>query len=92
MVCRSCNPGRPGVSIKTIQEKPDGLLITDIGRLYPVYVKEIVKETQIEDLQNIVLDSKTNELKLSIAGRRHSQGGGVWRIHRRGKAAIPDLP
>ena len=65
-------------SIKKIHEKPESLLITDVGRLYPTHVKEIVKENQVEDLQKIINDSREKHLKVSIAGSQHSQGGHTY--------------
>lgn len=62
-------------SIKTIQEKPDGLLINDVTHIYPTYVKEIVKENQTQLLVEAITDAKRNGLKVSIAGKQHSQGG-----------------
>lgn len=62
-------------SIKTIQEKPDGLLINDVTHIYPTYVKEIVKENQTQSLVEAINDAKRDGLKVSIAGKQHSQGG-----------------
>jgi len=63
------------LSVQTIQEKPDGLLINDVTHIYPTYVKEIVKENQTQSLVEAINDAKHNRLKVSIAGKQHSQGG-----------------
>ena len=62
-------------SIKQNQENQEKVLINDAGRLYPTYVKEIVKENQVEGIQEVVKQAREENLKVSIAGRRHSQGG-----------------
>jgi decaprenylphospho-beta-D-ribofuranose 2-oxidase len=59
---------------KTI-EQPDGLLIHDVSRLNPTYVKEIVKHEEIIGLQESLSDARNKNLKVSIAGRKHSMGG-----------------
>ena len=65
-------------SIKKIQDKPESLLITDVGRLYPTHVKEIVKENKVEDLQKIIGYAREKGIKISIAGSQHSQGGHTY--------------
>jgi len=62
-------------SINQNRENKDKVLITDAGRIYPTYVKEIVKENQIEGIQEVINQARKENLKVSIAGRRHSEGG-----------------
>jgi len=65
-------------SVEMSTNKPDGLLINDVARLYPTYVSEIVKGKEIESLQNAIQKAKQNGLKVSIAGSQHSQGGHTY--------------
>lgn len=65
-------------SVKTIQEKPESLLINDVTYIYPTYVKEIVKENQTQLLVETINDAKSDGLNVSIAGRQHSQGGHTY--------------
>jgi len=53
----------------------DELLIHDVGRLFPAHVKEIVQGEEEQALIDAVLMAKKKDLKISIAGSKHSQGG-----------------
>ena len=53
----------------------DELLIHDVSRLFPAHVKEIVQGQEEEALVTAVKMAKEKDLKISIAGSRHSQGG-----------------
>jgi decaprenylphospho-beta-D-ribofuranose 2-oxidase len=53
----------------------DELLISDVSRLFPVQVQEIIHSDQESGLINAVVKAAENNLKISIAGARHSQGG-----------------
>ena len=50
-------------------------LINDVSRLNPTYVKEIVRVKDVDQLRKLVLNARKNNLKISIAGKKHSQGG-----------------
>jgi len=56
-------------------EKSDSLLINDVGRLNPTYVKEIVQNREVQSLQETLARARENSLNVSIAGKRHSMGG-----------------
>ncbi len=53
----------------------DALLINDVSRLNPTHVKAIVKNEEIRGLQEVLSEARSNDLKVSIAGKRHSMGG-----------------
>tara|TARA_Y100000590_G_scaffold216680_1_gene245438 strand:+ start:2990 stop:4462 length:1473 start_codon:yes stop_codon:yes gene_type:complete len=52
-----------------------GVLVNDISRMNPTYVKEIVSADSIEKIQNVVKRANKENLKVSMSGTRHSQGG-----------------
>lgn len=52
-----------------------GLLINDVSRLNPTYVKEIVKNNETEGLIETLSRAREENLNVSIAGKRHSMGG-----------------
>jgi decaprenylphospho-beta-D-ribofuranose 2-oxidase len=56
----------------------DSSFFADIARLYPTQVREIKKETKVEDLIAVLADAKDKGLKISIAGSQHSQGGHTY--------------
>jgi FAD/FMN-containing dehydrogenase len=62
-------------SLNKVQDKSEDLLIKDVANIYPSYVKEIVKGNQTQFLVEAIIDAKREELKVSIAGKQHSQGG-----------------
>ncbi|MCZ2259074.1 FAD-binding oxidoreductase [Sporosarcina sp. G11-34] len=47
----------------------------DVSRLFPAYVKEIVQGREEEALIAAVKIARDKDLKISIAGSKHSQGG-----------------
>ncbi|WP_078382744.1 FAD-binding oxidoreductase [Sutcliffiella halmapala] len=53
----------------------DDLLIQDVSRLNPVKVQKIIQGEVEEGLQQAVREAGEKNLKISIAGTRHSQGG-----------------
>ena len=53
----------------------DELLIHDVSRLFPAHVKEIVQGQEEEALIAAVKIARDKDLKISIAGSKHSQGG-----------------
>ena len=53
----------------------DELLIHDVSRLFPVHVKEVVQGQEEEALVEAIRTAKEKDLKISVAGSRHSQGG-----------------
>ncbi len=50
----------------------------DVGRLYPTQVKEVIDAREVAAIQAAVQRAATEKLKISISGRRHSQGGHVF--------------
>ncbi|MBW7475565.1 FAD-binding oxidoreductase [Paenibacillus oenotherae] len=56
----------------------DPYLLTDYSRLHPVTIKRIVKGRETEQLVQVVRDAAAQDLKISIAGQRHSQGGHTY--------------
>ncbi|TFB24049.1 FAD-binding oxidoreductase [Filobacillus milosensis] len=58
-----------------INQTEDKLLIHDVSRLFPDRVYEIVEGEEEAALVEAVKAAKENNLKISIGGARHSQGG-----------------
>jgi FAD/FMN-containing dehydrogenase len=56
-------------------EHADRTLINDVSRLNPTYVKAVVKEHEVQGLQEALAVARDQGLKVSIAGKRHSMGG-----------------
>ncbi len=54
------------------------LIMNDVSRLNPTTVHQIVSHDEVFELQNAVLKAQEDGLKVSIAGRKHSQGGHVF--------------
>ena len=64
------------VSFFPIQENSNqGVLVNDISRMNPTYVKEIILADSIEKIQNVIKRANKENLKVSMAGTKHSQGG-----------------
>jgi decaprenylphospho-beta-D-ribofuranose 2-oxidase len=62
-------------SLNKTLEDSDEFLINDISRLNPTHIKKVVKNTELEGLQESLREARENNLKVSIAGKRHSMGG-----------------
>jgi len=52
-----------------------GIVFNDVSRLNPTVVYKIVKVHRIQDIQNALQEARIKGVKVSIAGKRHSQGG-----------------
>ncbi len=63
------------ISAKKSVEDKEGLLINDVSRLNPTYVKEIVQNQEIEGIIETLRIAREKNLNVSIAGKRHSMGG-----------------
>ncbi|MCR2822143.1 FAD-binding oxidoreductase [Lederbergia panacisoli] len=61
-----------------LEKDQNNLLMNDVGRLVPIKVKEVVKGQEIEQFKQLLLDAKKKNLKISIAGKQHSQGGHTY--------------
>lgn len=57
------------------KENADELLINDVSRLNPTHINKIVKNDEVKGLQTSLEEARKNNLKVSIAGKRHSMGG-----------------
>lgn len=53
-------------------------IITDVSRLMPTKIDKIVKGSQEEGIVEALFKAKEENLKVSIAGKRHSQGGHTY--------------
>jgi decaprenylphospho-beta-D-ribofuranose 2-oxidase len=51
------------------------VIFNDVSRLNPTSVREIDHPTTTEEIKKKVLEARRLNLKISIAGKRHSQGG-----------------
>ncbi len=63
------------ITVDNLQFIQQGGTINDVSCLNQTPVYGIVRIKTIEDIQNAVLYAKKNNLKISIAGARHSMGG-----------------
>ncbi|MBS4220357.1 FAD-binding oxidoreductase [Bacillus sp. FJAT-49711] len=59
------------------KEKDDSLM-SDVGRLVPIKVNEVVKGQEVEQMKALLQEAKEKNLKVSIAGKQHSQGGHTY--------------
>lgn len=64
--------------IHTNSTDQDPYLITDYSKLHPVKVEQIITGKEEQQLIETILEAKENNLKISIAGQRHSQGGHTY--------------
>ena len=53
----------------------EGVLVNDVSRMNPTYVKEIILADTIEKIQNVIKRANKENLKVSMSGTKHSQGG-----------------
>lgn len=63
------------VSVEYSAENAERVLVNDVGRLTPTYVKDVVRNREIEGIQETLAMAREEGLKVSIAGKRHSMGG-----------------
>ncbi|WP_390615711.1 FAD-binding protein [Siminovitchia fortis] len=56
----------------------DERLMTDVGRLVPVKVREVVQGQEVDQMKDLLKEAKDKNLKISIAGKQHSQGGHTY--------------
>ncbi len=68
----------PWGSDATSAVSPGPLTMDDVGRLYPTQVKEVVHAREVAAIQAAVQRAAAEKLKVSISGKRHSQGGHVF--------------
>lgn len=54
---------------------PEGRLINDVSRLNPTPVHDILQLREVSELTAAIAEARRSNLKVSIAGKRHSQGG-----------------
>ncbi len=52
--------------------------MTDVSKLMPVKVERIVKGSEIESIRQALREAEEKDLKVSIAGKRHSMGGHTY--------------
>jgi decaprenylphospho-beta-D-ribofuranose 2-oxidase len=58
--------------------KSDPLARPDVARLLPAQVGRVERVHDLEQLRALLKEAKEKNLKVSIAGSRHSQGGQTW--------------
>lgn len=56
----------------------DSLLVSDVARLAPARVARIAHVHAVTQLTDVLRDARARGLKVSIAGRQHSQGGHTY--------------
>lgn len=66
-----------GVLIYNVQmdKTENRLLLQDVGRLIPVEVREVIQSKEEEQLVSLIKEAKDRNLKVSISGVKHTQGG-----------------
>ncbi|MCJ8009001.1 FAD/FMN-containing dehydrogenase [Lederbergia wuyishanensis] len=52
--------------------------MSDVGRLVPIKVKQVIHGQELEQFKQLLLDAKEKNIKISIAGKQHSQGGHTY--------------
>ena len=57
------------------EEEGPKLQIQDAGKIYSAYVTKTVQPSSVEEMKAALLEARQKHLKISIAGKRHSQGG-----------------
>jgi decaprenylphospho-beta-D-ribofuranose 2-oxidase len=58
--------------------RADPLLADDYARLSPTRVSRAVQAADVAELQAVLADARARQLKVSISGSRHSQGGHTY--------------
>jgi decaprenylphospho-beta-D-ribofuranose 2-oxidase len=66
------------ISYGEILRAPDPLVRTDVARLTPARVERVDDVHELEQLRAILRDARQRNLKVSISGSRHSQGGHTY--------------
>ncbi|WP_433742366.1 FAD-binding protein [Falsibacillus pallidus] len=61
-------------SLKDDEHLPKNTVM-DVSRLMPMKVKKVVKGKEVDELVDIIKEANKTGQKISIAGKRHSQGG-----------------
>ncbi|BCB03478.1 FAD-binding oxidoreductase [Bacillus sp. KH172YL63] len=60
------------------QDSPANDVVTDVARLMPTKIHKMVEGNETESIKETILEAKKENLKVSIAGKRHSQGGHTY--------------
>ncbi|HLU21665.1 MAG TPA: FAD-binding oxidoreductase [Bacillaceae bacterium] len=60
------------------QKNEAGVLMNDVGQLVPIKVKKVVQGKEMEQIRELLQEAKEKNLKVSIAGKQHSQGGHTY--------------
>ncbi|WP_175989108.1 FAD-binding oxidoreductase [Bacillus sp. Marseille-Q1617] len=58
--------------------KKEENVISDVGRLMPTKIKKVIKGKEENSMIETITDANENDLKISVAGKRHSQGGHTY--------------
>lgn len=69
------------ISVFTISahdKNQDARLMTDVGRLVPTDVKEVIQGREEDQIKDILQEANEKDLTVSIAGKQHSQGGHTY--------------
>jgi FAD/FMN-containing dehydrogenase len=51
------------------------VVANDVSRLNPIHVRQVYEIHDVEQIRVVLLEATKSHLKVSIAGKRHSQGG-----------------
>jgi decaprenylphospho-beta-D-ribofuranose 2-oxidase len=49
-------------------------IVNDVSRLNPVEVREVYEVHDVDEIRSVLARAQNEHLKVSIAGKRHSQG------------------
>jgi decaprenylphospho-beta-D-ribofuranose 2-oxidase len=66
------------ISIGEKKESENDIIMTDVSRLMPIKVKKVIKGKEEEMLYETLKEANEKNLKVSIAGKRHSMGGHTY--------------
>ncbi|WP_456278405.1 FAD-binding oxidoreductase [Bacillus sp. AK128] len=64
--------------IKPENETSSPSLIEDVSGLMPVKVNQVVNGKEEESIKQVIKDANNRDMKVSIAGKRHSMGGHTY--------------
>ncbi len=70
--------GSFAVSYGDLFRRPDPLVATDVARLAPERVARVDVVREVEQLRSALAEARSQGLKVSISGSRHSQGGHTY--------------
>ncbi len=62
------------VAVAQTSNSAQGPIVNDVTRLNPVEVRQVYEVHDVEEIRSVLMRARREHLKVSIAGKRHSQG------------------